>query len=263
MQPDRVRRELSSFEQIWKGGFYIGNPMSPMGVCNYNHLGYMSVLHVVYLCCIRPYVTSDTTVLEIGPGRGAWTKTMLDAKRVICLDALDAKHNGFWEYVGHNPRVEYFKVDDFSLSMVPDNSIDHFFSFDALVHVSFEGISEYMRNLRAKLRSGANGFMMVADYDKYNAAVANNMYFTELLTAVTNSIPLPLRYAYKLLNRINRRHCYDTRRFSKGEDDHPRPGRWYHAGTKETCAMLRTNGFIVVEEDMSIDHRNPIIHFTA
>jgi hypothetical protein len=41
----------------------------------------------------------------------------------------------------------------------------------------------------------------------------------------------------------------------------PGPGRWFHAGTKETVAMLKDVGYIVVEEDIGLVHRDPIIHF--
>ena len=45
------------------------------------------------------------------------------------------------------------------------------------------------------------------------------------------------------------------------EDHTPRPGRWYHAGVSETCEMLEATGYTIIEEDVGVIHRDPIIHF--
>jgi cyclopropane fatty-acyl-phospholipid synthase-like methyltransferase len=133
----------------------------------------MGVSHAVYLACVKPYIRPDVTALEIGCGRGAWTRHMLGAKTVYCIDALSAEHNCFYEHVGRHEHVHYFKVSDFSLDVIPEHSLDYVFSYDTLCHVSLDGISEYAKNLYPRMRSGAVAFWMVADYDKYNAFVAN------------------------------------------------------------------------------------------
>src|SRR5436189_3111043 len=113
-EPDasRLKRELDSFQGIWKGGYYEGDPLDPMGTSSFTQMGFMSVLYVTYLACIKPYLNEHTTACEIGPGRGAWTRCLLKAREVWCLDALSATHNGFWEYVGRNDHVKYFQVSD-------------------------------------------------------------------------------------------------------------------------------------------------------
>ena len=159
-----LRAELDSFRGLWPGGFFVGDPLDPM-FSPHGVFGDMEAYDVIYLSCIRPYVSADTVVAELGPGRGAWTKTFRDAKEVWCLDALSAEHNGFWEYVGESPTIHYFQVDDFSCSMLPDDGIDYLFSYDTLCHVSFEGVRAYAEALHPKLRQGAHGFLMVADFD--------------------------------------------------------------------------------------------------
>lgn len=88
-----------------------------VGASSYKEMGYLSVLHAIYQVCIRHYILSETIVLEIGPGRGTWTKTMLGAKDIWCLDALSAEHNKFWEHIGneHKKKVKYEKVTDLFL----------------------------------------------------------------------------------------------------------------------------------------------------
>ncbi len=49
--------------------------------------------------------------------------------------------------------------------MLPDNKFSYLFSFGCFCHISFDGITEYMKKLFPKLREGANCFVMVADYE--------------------------------------------------------------------------------------------------
>jgi len=249
----RLQAELRSFETVWKGGYFEGDPLDPLARSNYRELGYMSVLHVTYLMCIKPYVHEKTVALEIGPGRGAWTRCLLPAREIWCLDALSAEHNQFWEYVGNAPHVKYFQVADFRCEMLPRNHFDYFFSFGCLCHVSFAGITEYMRNLHSKLRSGARGFILVADYEKHNAALEHFDRFS-----ILRPFPKPMRLAAATY-RTFKPHSFH--KLSLNEDNTPRPGRWYNAGTARTCEMLESLGYRVVNQDMQVNHRDPVIHF--
>ena len=259
----KLKAELESFRHIWHGGYYGGNPADPVfGLWGIN--SFIGVSHALYLACIKPYIKPSVTVLEIGCGRGAWSKLMLGAKQVYCLDALSPEHNHFYEYVGRPRHVQYFKVEDFSLKEIPLDSIDFVFSYDALCHVSFEGISEYAASLYSRMKAGAHAFWMVADYEKYNR-------FLQMLdrTNVLNSL-LPrekypwikkgLQALFGCLGRWNARR-YGLKLLDLNEDAEPRPGRWYNAGTDRTCDMLRKIGFSVVDPDMGFDFRSPVIHF--
>lgn len=176
----RLGKELASFQTLWEGGYYEGDPSDPL--CrfpSYGVLNWMSSHHATYLRCIKPYIRKDTVALEIGPGRGCWTKTMLPAKEIYALDALPAEHNGFYSYLGHPPHVKYFQVDDFACEMLPENHFDYMFSFGCLCHVSFEGITAYAQNLYSKLKSGANCFWMVATMINITALKGRSLETTQ------------------------------------------------------------------------------------
>lgn len=258
----RLQAELESFRDLWRGGFFVADPSQTLAPFWLESM--MGHFHVIYLACIRPWITSRTHVLEIGCGRGAWTRLFLGSEQVTCVDALSAEHNAFYAYVGGADNVHYHQVQDFELSMVPDDSIDYVFSYDALCHVSFAGIDAYARSLHRVMKQGAHGFLMVADYRKYNAFV-DSLGRTNALVALLPKRRYPLvRSAGAQLIR-----CYsawDARRRGihhlRGDEDHfPRPGRWYHAGAAETSGLLRDVGFTVLDEDMGVDLASPIIHF--
>ena len=260
----RLRRELDQFNDLWKGGYFEGDPLDPLSKSSYGPFGFMSVLHATYLRCIVPYVGPHSRVLEIGPGRGAWTRTFvsLGAREVWCLDALSREHNGFDAYVGDVSRVTYIEVADFRCADVPDDHFDFFFSFGCFCHISFAGTTEYMRNIYRKLRPGANGFLLVADYDRYNAAIADrSLHLARVVHASRSGL------IARLWNRVADwfiARKYGEREFrprNKHEPDTPHPGRFYHAGLDETCAMMREIGYEILSEDVGTVYRDPIIHF--
>lgn len=252
----KLRRELQSFSNLWHGGYYEGNPLDPVGASGYGTLGYLSTLYATYLVCIKPYIDENSVVCEIGPGRGAWTKTFLKAKEVWCLDALSAEHNKFWEYVGPREHVKYFQVKDFSCDILPEDTFSYLFSFGCFCHISFDGIAEYMTNLYPKLKQGAHCFIMVADYDKYNEAIRRHSEWS-ILNAIPSRSGKFLAYLSRTYRKYRKRPVFLA---NKNEDDNPRPGRWYHAGTDSTCEMLQKLSYKVIERDMNVNLRDPVIH---
>ena len=251
--------ELNSFKDLWIDGYFEGNPLNPMAKSSYGQLGFMSTLHVTYLRCIKPYINSNTVALEIGPGRGAWTKALLPAKEIYALDALPEEHNNFFKYLGHPKHVNYFQIEDFQCRMLPENHFDYMFSFGCLCHVSFDGINEYALNIFSKLKQGSNCFWMIADYDKYNNAVSNLNKLSIWATLMPRSIKhLPFRWFFSHMMKSN-----IPPRLKMDADNQPRlAGRWYHAGIERTCSMLENVGYQIIDPDVGTCLRDPIIHFT-
>ena len=251
----KLQDELKSFKDQFVGGYFEGDPLNPLATSGYKHLGFISTLHATYLRCIKPYIDKDTITLEIGPGRGAWTKALLVSKEVYALDALSAEHNRFFEYVGHPKNVKYFHVKDFECNMLPDNHFNYMFSYGCLCHVSFEGIQAYAANIFPKLKDKSNCFWMVADYDKYDRAVLNLRRFS-IYSALMSRLHKysPLKWFLWFLMKSERLHLVK-------ENDKPVPGRWYHAGIERTCSMLTQTGYHIVDPDVGTCLRDPVIHF--
>lgn len=214
---EKLQKELQSFSTIWRGGYFNNIENDERN------------LMAIKEGCIDEYLTEQDVVLEIGCGRGAWTKHLSQkAKYTYCFDALSAQHNCFWEYIGENnkDKINYIHVSDFSCKDIPDNSISFLFSYDVFCHISYSGMTEYFKNLYPKLKSGAKCFVMVADYDKYS----------KFRTPTSEKV--------------------------EDYDGEPSPGRWYWYGTKRFCAALRNLGYIVLNEDMDLIRRDPITFFT-
>jgi hypothetical protein len=167
--------DLSVFKDLWKGGYFEGDPLDPHSASSYGNLSYMSILHATYLRCIKPFINPEVLALEIGPGRGAWSKCMLGFKELYAIDPVSAEDSGFNEYVGVHSNIHHVQITDFLLDFLEDRSIGFVFSFGCLCHVSFEGITAYAQNMFPKLKSGANCLWMIADQDKFKRATGENI----------------------------------------------------------------------------------------
>jgi len=256
----RGQRELQAFRDRYSGGYLEGDPLDPLAPSGFLDGGYMSVLHACYLVCIKPYVNSNVRVLEIGPGRGAWTKCFVthNAKEVLCVDAVPAERNGFWDYVGCHEGLRYLVTEGFSLEEVADEHFDYFFSFGVFCHISPPLVERYIRSVHRKLRSGANGFFLIADYEKYNHFLDNRSVY-DVRRALSDCFPtLGLQIDLEVNTGT---HFHDRYRKSLTEDDEVNPNRWYHLGVSSAALMLRQAGFEIVSEDVGVIHRDPVMHF--
>jgi len=232
-----------------------------MGHSSYGVFGWHSSLYLTCLACIRPYVKAETVVIEIGPGRGAWTRAIaeLNPRHIYAVDAVSAEHSGFWNYVGNRPNVDYIVAIDSSLAGVPENSADYFFSFGCFCHIRPEMCEAYIASLARKMKSGAQGFLMIADYDKFNACVTRHTE-TSIERAFRGRRFRLVRAAYWLSVKLMRtRFIPDT--LDKVAEVRHAPGAWYHWGIDRACAALEAEGFKVIDRDVGVSHRDPVIHF--
>lgn len=243
----RGKLEIQGFvdSKIWQGGYYEGDPLSPAGTSTYHVPMHfegknLSPLYVCYLKCLKPFIRAHTDVLEIGAGGGAWSKTILSLhpKSLTCLDALSAEHNLFWSRIGQQQNVRYIQVKDFLLNELPDASFDFVFSFGTFCHISPLMFYEYFKNLAPKLRKGAKGFILYADFDKKNTfAMKYN---------------LPAHRVQKIDEIALFQQQKDTGSF------YP---RWYHLGIKRAQNILRELGYEVITSDVKANDRDPILYF--
>jgi hypothetical protein len=254
-----VREELESFRGRWPGGYHEGDPLDPVGASSYQDMGFLSVLYVIYRYCIKPRVNGDVAVVEVGPGRGAWTRTMLPAREVWCLDAVSAEENRFWEYVGvqNQGRVRYIKVDDFSCRDLPDDHFDFLFSFGAFCHISLEGQRQYYTNLLPKMKRGAEAFVHFADFDKYNTALRNASR-PRVVSIHGSPVVGSLREAARHLRRRAKGRATAWDELEKGKENLV---GYVHGGVRETAEFLRSVGWEIIEPDIGLNLRDPIVHF--
>ncbi len=106
---------------------------------------------------IFPYVTEETTVLEIAPGHGRWSESILSRCRQLILVDLSPncilhcrKH-----FSGHG-NVEYYLTNGTSLPPDASAAVDFVWSFDSFVHMSGSVIQAYLSEIERVLVPGGH-----------------------------------------------------------------------------------------------------------
>lgn len=114
---------------------------------------------------LRPYVSPETTVVEIGPGGGRWTRYMLDAKQIYAIDY----HQELLDELKSNidsVRIVFLKNDGDNFPNVPNESVDFVFSFGTFVHLDMDIIDRYLQNMKPLLKPESNVVLHYSDKTK-------------------------------------------------------------------------------------------------
>ncbi len=123
----------------------------------------------VFRRCIKPFLTSDAQVLELGPGKGAWSRSILNLIPSGKLQTVDFQDASQWlapeQYDG---RLSCHQVTDNSFDCIGAESIDFFWSMGVLCHNNQTHVREILTNSFSKLRPGAHSCHQFADWKKLN-----------------------------------------------------------------------------------------------
>ncbi len=121
----------------------------------------------VFYDAIKPNLRPDSQVMELGPGRGAWSRAILGSIPEGKLTTVDFQDVGEWlEPEKYNGRLECLQVFDNTFSPVDDDSIDFFWSMGVLCHNNQDHVSEILTSAISKMRPGAHACHQFADWKK-------------------------------------------------------------------------------------------------
>jgi SAM-dependent methyltransferase len=139
---------------------------------------------------IRPYVSTASRVVEIGPGGGRWTRYLVGASKLICVDInpefFDVLRSSF-----PSANLEFYQPAGYELHYVDDDSIDFVFSFGTFVHIDPQGIREYLVDIRRVLRPG--GVAVIQYSEKRKPAARDNPGFSDMTAdAMVQMAPMPI-----------------------------------------------------------------------
>lgn len=109
---------------------------------------------------ILPYVTADTSVLEIAPGHGRWSEIIARHSRALTLVDLSPSCIDYCKQrLAAYDHIAYLTTDGKSLAGVDDHSIDFLWSFDSFVHMSPDVIGAYLVEAARILRPGGKAVL--------------------------------------------------------------------------------------------------------
>ena len=239
----KLKKELESFQTIWQNGFH----------CGWDTTRNQKGLEDFIKEDMKGKRSNLKVCLEIGCGGGQWSKFIYDLNifdKIYCIDALSAKHNNFWQYVGEEEKykIEYYKVEDFNLNFIKEKELDYVFSYDVFCHISLSGIEEYIKNLRLKANDNARFCIMFADPYKYSKSEPHNFAYQQHIWTERKKRKIEVDECCKIL--------------IKDCDSDPEAGRWYWIGNDNFKSLLNKYNYKIIKEDLDIDRTNPISYFT-
>jgi SAM-dependent methyltransferase len=116
---------------------------------------------------LAPYLKPDARVLELGPGRGSWSRAILSLITKGELHTVDYVDVSKWlEPSKYNDRLVCHQVVDNSFSELSDEFFDVFWSFGVLCHNNIENIEAILANARPKMKPGGIAIHQYGDWNK-------------------------------------------------------------------------------------------------
>lgn len=121
----------------------------------------------VFLKAAAPYLRRNSVVLELGPGKGSWTRAILKRIPQGELQVIDFQDVHQWlQPENYRGRLITHQVTDNSFDCVPDNYFDFFWSFGVLCHNNVEDIEKILANALPKMKQGAYAVHQYGDWNK-------------------------------------------------------------------------------------------------
>jgi len=116
---------------------------------------------------VRPHLERSSVVLELGPGRGSWTRALLSCVPEGQVHTVDFQDVTEWMHPeDYEGRLVCHQVDDNSFESLPDDTFDVFFSFGVLCHNTTDAIQKILANALPKMRPGGVAIHQYGDWQK-------------------------------------------------------------------------------------------------
>lgn len=102
------------------------------------------------------YFLSQKCILEIGPGAGRWSTTLVEiSRKLILVDITEVSLDLCREKLSGHPHCQYYRNNGTDLSFLGDATVDYVWSFDVFVHIAPDDAAQYIRELgRVLVKNG-------------------------------------------------------------------------------------------------------------
>jgi SAM-dependent methyltransferase len=126
---------------------------------------------------IKPFVDQSVIALEIGPGGGRWTQYLLSCKKIYCVELNPEMFAYLKKRFSGKKHIRYIQTSGSDFPGVPEQSIDFAFTFGTFVHLDFDIIRNYIRNMTRIMRH--NGNISIQFSNKKKEMAENNPDFSD------------------------------------------------------------------------------------
>lgn len=119
---------------------------------------------------LREYIKPNDNVLELGPGRGSWSRVILNILNDGTLTTLDFQDITQWIDIEEcDSKLIPHQVNSMDYSFLNDNYYDFFWSFGVLCHNNIDSIYQIIHNIYPKMKKGSILIHQYADWEKLDS----------------------------------------------------------------------------------------------
>jgi cyclopropane fatty-acyl-phospholipid synthase-like methyltransferase len=105
------------------------------------------------------YIRRGSTILEIGPGAGRWTETLVTLADTLILADISKKCLDLCKERFKNYNNIQYRLTGGQLDFIQENSIDYIWSYDVFVHINPTDIRTYLRDIQRILKPQGYGII--------------------------------------------------------------------------------------------------------
>lgn len=163
---------LAYLRTRFRFGYTSGNILAPIPgpIRLFEQLKIGGSYREVFRRALLPYLAEDSHVLELGPGRGSWTRPVLQHLPRGKVTVIDFQEVAKWlKPERYGGRLTCLCVNDNSFHAVEDDAFDFFFSIGVLCHHNISDIGEVLRNSLPKVKQGGIAVHQYGDWNKLTA----------------------------------------------------------------------------------------------
>lgn len=121
----------------------------------------------VFNKALRPHLRPDSKVLELGPGKGSWSRAILKFIPSGELHTVDFQDVTRWlDPLAFSGRLVCHQTPDNTFGGVPDDYFDFFWSFGVLCHNEVASIRDILIHARRKVKTGGLSVHQYGDWEK-------------------------------------------------------------------------------------------------
>jgi SAM-dependent methyltransferase len=124
----------------------------------------------VFKKALQPCLHAGTKVLELGPGKGSWSRAILRQIPEGELHTVDFQDVTKWlKPAAYSGRLVCHQVQDNRFDGLPDAYFDVFWSFGVLCHNEASSILRILTHARGKMKPGAIAIHQYGNWEKLEA----------------------------------------------------------------------------------------------
>jgi phospholipid N-methyltransferase len=220
---------------------------------------------------VKPLLKPDDCVLELGPGKGSFTRglfTMITKGQIHTIDLQDIRPWVQDLITKFEDRffMHQVEIGDFEYNFLEDDFFDTFFSFGVFCHMNLTDIERFLLKLRQKLKKDAICIAQYSDWQKagnYCLDPEGQSYNLEAYNMLTTEYPFEFKYLQAKTIRQKIPLLIDKYLLNKYPKPQipPEQSFWVKNDQKSMQRLLRKTGYQVLEIDTGHFQRDSVAVF--